>query len=487
MVRNHKKLLGLAVWVFMLGVLVWLPTLGEAQTPGSATSSAWVTVFTDTFTTLSPDWVITDTVAGQYHWGTSAYTRTTGTVIIPDTGLWAVGGGTLGSAQFWPEGTYPSEMSTWAIIGPFTPTQKVWDMQVRFWLDNRLASGDAVFVGLSRDGVKFQGIELTATFTLTQEVVWTTPVTDSAPVWLGLSFSSSDENVATGPLLDDLRLMFNYGSTSYLPFILREPTFTPSPTLTPSPTFTPSPTTPAFYMDHFDDPSSGWHTGAVMRYNEWCYVDKGCHSGLEEVTNLSYVDGNYRFYVPTSWHGGGGNVDTWFVWPVETAPLPAAYYPLPQNYCIEAYGRFMGDEEFAPWWAHWGIVFGANSNLSEVYSLQVNANHDRAVLYHHNYTYPGNRQPLDGSDVNIETALVSWGGEYDWIPSHAYNHLKVVVQGRYVQFFVNGHHITTIRTPYVLPRDYIGLISGSWEVTPIDLRVDYFRYEPNCPEAQTVR
>ena len=32
--------------------------------------------------------------------------------------------------------------------------------------------------------------------------------------------------------------------------------------------------------------------------------------------------------------------------------------------------------------------------------------------------------------------------------------------------------------------DKIGLIGGSYEVTPVDLWFDYFRYDATCPEAQ---
>ncbi len=480
MISNRKKLLGLVILILVIGLLAWVPVWGGAKPTYLAQSDTWVTVFTDTFTTISPNWTISDNVEGQYRWGATAYTRTLGTLVVSDTGLWAAGGGALGSAQSWPTGTYPSQLSTLAVIGPFTPTQKVWDIQVRFWLDNRLASGDTVFVGLSLDGVNFTtGIELTETFALAQEVVWTTRDYAGSPVYLGLRFTSSDDNIATGPLIDNLRLAFNYGSTIYLPLMRKDPTVTPSPTLTPSPTVTPSPTLPAVYLDQFDDPQSGWNVGAVMRYNEW-----GDHKRWEEVTTLSYLDNHYRFFIPLTWHGGGGNVDTWFVWPVETAPLPESFYPLPQKYCVEAVGRFMGEEEYSPWWAHWGIVFGANATLSEVYSLQVNVNHDRAVLHHHNYQYPGNRQPLGGEDVNVETALVPWTGNYDWISSHQYNHLKAVVNGRYVRVYVNGRYIQTVGISGDLPRAHIGLIGGSWEVTPIDIRIDYFRYEPNCPESQ---
>lgn len=237
------------------------------------------------------------------------------------------------------------------------------------------------------------------------------------------------------------------------------------------------------YYDAFEDPKSGWYVGPALRYNRWCREDVGCFSGWEEVAYMGYLDSTYRFYVPLTWHGFGGDLDTWFVWPVEFAPLPEAYYPLPQTYCIEATGVFANRqyEEMQPYSAHWGIVFGANAARTEIYTAQVNANHDYAILQYHNYRYPGNRQPLDGGEVNVEIPLARWTGGDHWyyLKTHDPTTLRVVVTGEYVRFYVNGHDVANAYAPGLL-RERIGLIGGSWEVTPVDIRIDGFRYEPNC-------
>lgn len=242
------------------------------------------------------------------------------------------------------------------------------------------------------------------------------------------------------------------------------------------------------YFDGFSDPASGWYVGPALRYNTWCREDVGCFSGYEEVAYLSYSSfegGKYRFYVPLTWHGWEGTVDTWFVWPVQTAPLPPEYYPLPQNFCIETRGAFVNyaDQEMQPYSAHWGIVFGADQNLSEVYTAQVNANQDYAMLRYHNYVYPGNRQPLDGSEVNVEIPIQSWTGVDNWhiLGTHSWNKLRVVVRGDSISYYVNDHFVGS-GSIAGMPRGRIGLIGGSWEVTPVDILIDYFKYEPNCTE-----
>lgn len=454
--------LGGFLWFFFTGMIV----LANPQ----AVPQGWTPVYETQFDTLSADWTITDTTGGLYQWGITPYTRTVGTLFLADSGLWVAGGSSVGQAQSWPTGTYTHSMTTWAVVGPFTPTEGVLSVRASLeWL-GELAAGDGMWVGFSGDAQHFQRSYISVgAMQWSEFITVTTLYTYGAPIWVGLGFDSDATDVTTGPLVDNFSVEFHYCTTVYLPLILR-----PLPPIVAG---------SEVYEDDFSDPSSGWYVGPAMRYNDWCRWGTDCHTGWEEVTSLNYVNGHYKFFVPLTWHGGGGDVDTWFVWPAEFAPLPEAYYPLPDNFCVEARAVFVGwQDDYQPWWAHWGVVFGANAQRTELFSLQVNANHDMAVLNNHNYTYPGNRQPLGGEEINVEIPLIDWsyGDMYDWIPSHDYNTLRVEIQGRHARFLVNGRLMNTKRLPADMPRDRVGLIAGSWEVTPVDLRVDYFRYEPNC-------
>lgn len=466
-------LVGLAVLllggVFGGSLLVW------ARQTGATTASPWTTVYTDTFETASSVWTVTDNTEGQYRWGIAPYPLETESIVLVDHGLWAAGGGAVGQTQTWPTGTYTNALTTWAIAGPFTLTQKVWEMQVRLAVYNDVAPGDEFFIGLSADGANFKGMTATVSTLALQTLSWSTRAySTSEAVWIGLCFTSDAQEVAAGPLVDNLTLRFNYGGYAYLPSVRRDPL--------PTPTITPQILPPLNYFDGFDNPLSGWYEGAALRYNEWCrYGDVECYARWEEVAFMRYDNSKYRISIPLTWHGSG-NVDTWFVWPAMAAPLPEALYPLPQRYCVEARGLFanMMDEDYQPWWAHWGIIFGANESMTDLYSLQINANHDYAVLYHRNYIYPGARKPA-GEDVNIETPLIPWSTDLPYrIPSHSYNTLKVVVDGKYVDVYINNYHLRhTDIGP--IQRGRIGLIGGSWEVTPVEILVDYFTYTPNCP------
>jgi hypothetical protein len=243
------------------------------------------------------------------------------------------------------------------------------------------------------------------------------------------------------------------------------------------------------FFDDFTDPASGWHTGEDQRYNFW---DPN-HPGWETVSYINYVDSHYRFYIPLTRHGGG-DVDTWWVWPAVSAPLPAAMQPVPQNYCVEARAHFISHTGTGiVWWAHWGIVFAANTEFNDIYTFQINDNRNRAVIHYPSYVYPGNNNirystVYNDGWTNIELRPVDWENDgyqfYNIYSNPSYNTIKVVVRGGRADCYVNGIWMTYYDFGAGLPHAKIGLIAGDWEITPQELQVDYFRYDPLCPEAQ---
>ncbi len=283
---------------------------------------------------------------------------------------------------------------------------------------------------------------------------------------MGFQNTAAQSSMAYGMRVtrQDARMAAEGDYFSYLPLVRYSPRPTPLP----------------MYVDNFNDPTSGWFVGDAMRYNSWCYQDR-CNTGWEAVANLSYTGGYYRLFIPLTWHGGGGDVDTWFVWPAEMAPMPAEYYPLPNHYCIETRAKFQNAQNpYEPWWAHWGIVFAADTDRTQVYAFQISANYDFSILHYHNYTYPGNRQPFDGQPINVENRIVPWSHAGQQILANpGYNRLKVEVNRPYVSVYAND---TLLYMAYVpsLPRDNVGLIGGVWEVTPLDVVYQYFRYDPGC-------
>ncbi len=466
-------------WV-LLSVLVLAAVLLSAVNLVSARQSLrrtaqqeWTTVFSDTFTTASPVWTITDESDTGYEWGVVSYTWE-GT---PGNGLWAAGGGELGALQEWSTGSYPGRIETIAIAGPFVLTREAIDVRLTAQVLNASLPNDLLHLSLSTDGES--------------PTDWT-PVPDSATewqtvtksigtleggesVWVFLRFYSDDGGVQ-GPLIDSLRIEARYRSEVYLPLVRIDPTPTPLP----------------IFFDDFTDPSSGWYVGWAQRYNVYTNLWGVPYARWEDVAEMLYHNGTYQIRVPLTWHGGG-DVDSWKVWPAEVAPLPASSYPIPDSYCIEVTGRiprtwarYPGDPLVAPHLAHWGIVFGADEALSEIYTFQINSQGNLGIIGFHDYRYPGNRNPnLPG---NIEWPIYRWPGHEiygNWSdaqhggPADVFKTLRVHVRGGHADFIVNGELLATANIGG-MPRDRIGLIGGSYEVTPLVIELASFRYDPYC-------
>lgn len=436
----------------------------------------WETIFTDTFDTLDPAWEVDVVTGSDYQWGITPYTRTA-TLVYDDWGLWAAGGGRLGSEQSWLTGAYTHSMLTEAVAGPFRLAHPPKEVRLQFNTHNRIAPGDEMVVELvghtgSDDRLRVQQ-PISPSVTWHEMVISTDTFADAAEISIILRFMSDKEEVDAGPLVDDIHLEVLSDYYLYLPLLRYDIPPTPTPTPTPLPSYT----------DHFDNPTSGWHTGPAMRYNEWCRWGWDCHRGWEEVAYLSYHQGHYRNYIPLTWQGGG-NVDTWFVWPAEEAPMSSNYFPLPENYSIEIRGKIANAwEDYQPWAAHWGIVFGANENMTDLFTFQINMNSRWAVLRYPTYVYPGNVQE-EGKEENKEVVIVHWEDNLQSsaiLRMDSYNTLKVIVTGNVATFYVNGHLLGSVDIAQeigeAIVRHNIGVIGGSFEVTPVDIWIDYFHYE----------
>ena len=472
----------------LLGVLLLVGlgfALGRSPAYGTGNQKGATVIFSDTFMTMSA-WQVADYADTGYEWGLAPYSRTVGAGLVDDQGLWAAGGGLRGAAQAWPTGTYTNAMMTVAVAGPFTMTQAVAEVRVRALVLNRTAPGDQLTVALSLDGRNPLGdhaVAVPADPTTWQEISRAAgPFQAGERVWIFLLFISDGSGVDAGPLIDDVTLEIIYSHDVYLPLVRLDPTPTPTPTPTPLP----------IYTDEFTDPNSGWKTGWVLRHN--IYERHGVlYNRWENVAQLSYINNNYRMMVPMDWRGPGGDALTWFVWPAEIAPLPSGASPLPDSYCVETRARIANSwENYQPWWAHWGVVFGANATesgdaLTEIYTFQINAHLKIGMLRYHNYVYPGNIQPIDGSQVNVEIPLVRWSGSANPAWSERgfgsgtanYSVLKVWVHGTRAEFYINGGWIASADIGD-MPRAGVGLIGGSAEVTPVEVDFDYFRYDPTC-------
>jgi hypothetical protein len=467
-------------WVFLVVVvpaalLLSLVSLVSArQSNRQSVQAVGTTVFSDTFATALPVWTITDETGTGYRWGVTPYTYQ-GT---QRQGFWAAGGGDLGGLQEWSSGTYPGGIHTVAVAGPFTLTHDALEVRLVAKVLNAVLDEDSLHISLSADGdspIEWNRVGPSASG---WHVVTQTGGAFRAgeSVWVFLSFRS-DHGGTQGPLLDHIEVEAHYRHDIYLPVIRLDPTPTPLPV----------------FSDDFTNPASGWYVGWAQRYNVYTnrygvYVER-----LEDVAEMLYRNNTYQIQVPLTWHGGGGDVDSWKVWPAEMAPLPASFYPIPDSYCIEVRGRIPktwshppGTPPVSPHLAHWGIVFGANDTLSEIYTFQINSLGNLGIVGFHDYRYPGNQNlNLPG---NIEWPIYRWPGHEisgNWSeaqyggPADIFKTLKVHVKGNHADFIVNGERLATANIGG-MPRGRVGLIGGSWEITPVVIEFDSFYYDSTC-------
>jgi hypothetical protein len=350
-------------------------------------------------------------------------------------------------------------VDSWLISGPITLT-KVFQAELTFdfWLDS--GHGDwfswCVMTDISDLSAGCEGSPaisgrigtwVSGTLSLDSYAL------NSTPIYLAFHFTSDDDGVTgKGVFVDDVVVRGDYGQHLFLPLVRRDPTPTPSA-----------------YLDDFDSSSSGWYTGRVYRSNGTIPGRPECAEGWQEVGQVSYHSGHYRIYVHPDCRVGGWT-NTYFVGPAVPAPMEMS---ASDHYVVEARGIFANataEEPYQPWWAYWGIVFAANDNFTELYTFQINNNRHFSVSHFTPYQWPG------GGDENY---IIDLTGEVPAIKNGPnYNTLKVVVDGCWATFYVNGAFLDSVCISGLAGFPEVGLRGGAVEVTPVDLRIDYFSYRP---------
>jgi hypothetical protein len=447
-----------ASMLFGLVLLMVVSPVAQSSGPEDGMPEGWQTIRLESFgagmgaTALLTDTSTTD--GGEYYWGVSTFTSTS-----PITSAWAVGGGADGISLTAGVDTYTNNVDSWLVYGPLTLTN-VFHAEFTFdwWLDS--APGDWFGWCLMPGSIDLEegcagasisghiGTWVSGTVSIEQYAGTTTPL------YLAFHFTSNDDGESgIGAFVDNVMVRGDYGLHQFLPLVRDDATPTPSS-----------------FMDDFSDNNSGWRRDYVYRDNTDMASPPECNPGEEDqlVGLVSYKDGHYRIRVDLDCRWGGDS-QTWFVHPVVRAPLPD---PVAEHYVIEARGMIYNsppEDPYQPWWAHWGLVFAANNGLTDVYAFRVNIQKHFSVARFHPYIWPGDRT-ID--------YVIDWTGEISQINNGpVYNTLRVEVEGNKARFWVNGFKVGSVWIDGL--RDYtrVGLIGGDIEVTPVDVRIDYFSYE----------
>lgn len=205
------------------------------------------------------------------------------------------------------------------------------------------------------------------------------------------------------------------------------------------------------YYDDFSNPSSGWPDDIGKMYYDddefmWKYWRRG------------YVSGHYRFYIDP---GGPG---AWFYQPDALAP----YQPPSNKYCVETSLKF----ERRAYWANMGLIFGANEANTDLYALCMSYASEQVswfIVRSANYEFP--KKACFGPKIAEGTQGTSVNG---------WNRLQVSVDGNQINVYVGGIHVAHKTMSGLSSTTRVGLAGGVYEVTPVDIRADYFKVIPNA-------
>lgn len=214
------------------------------------------------------------------------------------------------------------------------------------------------------------------------------------------------------------------------------------------------------FSDDFSDVNSGWQRKLHYR-GELPGVPDG------PVLDLNYENGSYRVKIMLNTDGYNNK---------RMGIIPAPYVPIFTNYSLQVDHRFAvaGDQSEPPTSGKAGLIFAASSNYQTLYVFEWNFEGDCAVNKYVDATLP--TTIIDFSHIH---GLRNWGAcpmnsGYDKI-----NTFKTVVSGNNVTIYINGNNVGTFSDDGFPTHNYVGLVTGSWERTPVESRFDNFAINPN--------
>ncbi len=213
------------------------------------------------------------------------------------------------------------------------------------------------------------------------------------------------------------------------------------------------------FYDDFSNTASGWPRAVYWR---------GTQPVDGPVFDVNYENGSYRAKILL-------NKDSWNNKRMGVVKSP--YVNPFTNYEIQVDHRFAKaeDQVVPPEAGKAGLVFGANSNYSVVYVIEWNFEGSCAVSKYSNVTFP----TMVVDPYKNVVYLRNWGGGCNLTTGYdKHNLVKVVVIGNKATVYINGVSIGTFTDNDLASYHNIGLMTGSWERTPVESRFDDFKIVP---------
>jgi hypothetical protein len=241
---------------------------------------------------------------------------------------------------------------------------------------------------------------------------------------------------------------------------------------------------PPVYFDDFSNPASGWPSSSSSICNPHT-GEQITKAGKQTITywTRGYNNGEYQFFIPPA-----NATAVWFCQPNAIAP-----YVLDTDvYTVETVARFQEGTyqgwQLNPWWDNAGLVFGASADNRKLFMICLGtetftdgSRTQRWTIIANTY-YPYKlyndpdipyAYPYRGCSEETNRVTPWRGGLYGESP----NHLMAVVNGDVVRVYINGDHdpAWVYTLPGLAATTRVGLIGGTYEFTPSDIRFDYFK------------
>jgi hypothetical protein len=208
------------------------------------------------------------------------------------------------------------------------------------------------------------------------------------------------------------------------------------------------------FLDNFTSATTGWPDDKGLIYYEKNKWDSYWYRGY--LTS----SGEYRLKVDPL------PAPLWFYQP----DALASYRPPSNTYCVETKVRF----ETTGWWANAGLIFGANEANTDLYILCLGSGFNQLgwhITRNHEYTFPKQGCAYQAGVIAQGNEGTTWGG---------WNLLQVSVNGDWIHAYVGGVDIGSYQMPGLGNTTRVGVVGGEYEVSPIDIRYDYFKVTPNA-------
>ena len=348
--------------------------------------------------------------------------------------------------------TYTPNMDTWLVYGPIDAGDQIWDLKLAFDYFISLGAGDTFIAGYSTDGTDYTGLRVNSLKMdpgawASTELHWQVD-RKAEQFWVAFGFTSDDEDEDQGVWLDHLVLRANYGGTVYLPLMANN--------------WSSGPTIQGFY-DDFSDPDSGW----LDQLHE--------HDDDVDLMRVGYVDETYRMKILLNYDGRNNELMGF---------AKAPYQEEHTQYDVQVRQSFIESEDQVeePEFGKGGLIFGANSTFSTLYVFEWNYEGNCAINKYTDADYPVTMYEHSDYDWDV---IMDWqncagfgiDGGYN-----ADNHVLVEVRDNQATVYVfDGDDKVKVKAftdDDLRDRRRVGLVTGSWDFTPVDSRFDDFWIEP---------